>query len=434
MKITLFDYQLDKDNRIRREYQGGFGLQLNIGTSFLSRLLLKISKTANTPVLNFAYIAAYARKYGHHVIVSEDDVKEDADVIIMNASMLAHEKEMTLARTFSKRGQKVFFIGPLPTVNPDLFIEKNISAVIGEPESAFQRMFESGVIESGKIDSSEIKDLNSLPFPDWSAFPYETYSLEPKIHSSPVFPMLTSRSCPYTCNYCPYLVLSKTYRRRSNEHIISEIKYLQEKYGMKGVFFRDATFTFNRAATVEFTELVKKENITFEYMFETRIDCLDEELLDILWESGLRGINVGIENFDLNTLKKNKRKPISIEMQERIIRYAEKIGIKINSFFLFAYPEDTIESIEKTIKYSHLLNTYSAVFYILTPMPGTEAYLKIKNKINAPLEDCDGFTLTFEHDNLSKKDLEQLLDKAFVSYYFRLKFIFKYFKDRFLKF
>ena len=433
MKIVLLDYQFDENNRIMREFQGGFGLQLNIGRSFWSKILLKISKNTNTPLLNFAYIASYASKKGYKIVVSNKDVDEDADVIIMNASMLAHEKEVELARFYANRGQKVFFIGPFPSVRPDLFIGENISAVIGEPESAFQRMFESGILESGKVYSPVIADLDNFPFPDWSVFPYKNYTLEPKIQSSPVFPMLTSRGCPFTCNYCPYLVLTKSYRRRSNDNIIAEIKYLQEKYGMKGVFFRDATFTFNRKLTMEFAETVKKENIKFEYMCETRIDCLDEELLDRLWESGLRGINVGIENFDLQTLKINKRKPISIEMQERIIRYAEKKGIKINSFYLFGYPEDTIESIIKTIKYSHYLNTYSAVFYIYTPMPGTEAYLKIQDRINAPLKDCNGFTLTFKHDNLSKNEIEGLLDKAFVSYYFRPKFILKYIKDRYLK-
>ena len=96
MKIVLLDYQFDENNRIMREFQGGFGLQLNIGRSFWSKILLKISKNTNTPLLNFAYIASYASKKGYKIVVSNKDVDEDADVIIMNASMLAHEKEVEL--------------------------------------------------------------------------------------------------------------------------------------------------------------------------------------------------------------------------------------------------------------------------------------------------------------------------------------------------
>ena len=70
-------------------------------------------------------------------------------------------------------------------------------------------------------------------------------------------------------------------------------------------------------------------------------------------------------------------------------------------------------------------------FVISTPYPGTSFYEEIKNLITtSDWTKYDTYTSVFEHPNLSVEELEALKTKAFISYYFRLKWLFK---GKFLK-
>jgi len=224
--------------------------------------------------------------------------------------------------------------------------------------------------------------------------------------------------------------MSKHYRRRSVENIIEELSYLIKRYNMKGVFFRDATFTADHDFIMRLVDAIRTKNLRFDFMCETRLDCLSEEMLMKMKSVGLRGINAGIETKDLDILSKNKRKPIESHKLESIVKFAERNGIKINAFYMFGYPEDSTANILNTIEYAKLLNTFTALFYIYTPLPGTDGYQILKEKINADWDKFDGYTLTYKHDNLNPGELDLLREKAYVSYYWRLSYILKYARQR----
>ena len=85
---------------------------------------------------------------------------------------------------------------------------------------------------------------------------------------------------------------------------------------------------------------------------ETRLDMLNEEIIDLFYESGLRGLNVGIESINTDVLKKADRIPINIEYQTKIINYCHKKGIRVAAFYVFGLEADTKESINSTIEYA----------------------------------------------------------------------------------
>ena len=104
--------------------------------------------------------------------------------------------------------------------------------------------------------------------------------------------------------------------------------------------------------------------------------------------------------------------------------------IRVDDRNMFGYPEDSVTNILNTIEYAKLLNTYTALFYIYTPLPGTEGYEKLKDKITADWDRFDGYTLTYKHDILDPVELAHLREKAYVSYYWRLSYVLKYAKQR----
>ena len=93
---------------------------------------------------------------------------------------------------------------------------------------------------------------------------------------------------------------------------------------------------------------------------------------------------------------------------------------------------DTKKSIMKTINYAKKLNTHVAQFTITTPIPGTPFYEDFKDKVTTnDFEKYSNYNLVFEHSNLSEKELMKLKEKAFVSYYFRPRYMFSFFKRMF---
>jgi radical SAM superfamily enzyme YgiQ (UPF0313 family) len=140
---------------------------------------------------------------------------------------------------------------------------------------------------------------------------------------------------------------------------------------------------------------------------------------------------VGIESVNQEVLKKATRKSATIKKQNEIVDYCHKKGIRVAAFYIFGLPEDTEESIKQTIKYAKKLNTMVAQFFISTPFPGTKFYEQVKEEIyDHDFSHYNSYTPVHRSLNLTKKQLLKLKEKAFVSYYFRPRYVFRFLKSK----
>lgn len=424
MKICLLNIQKEGDNK---DYNGGFGTTFQVGKSFLARLLEKKRYGGEYfPLMSYGYLAAIFKKNGHTVDVLTNEVPKDSDLVIIQCSLVRHNLELDFIRRIKKEtNAKIGLIGPFVSVKPEIFLNYADFIIQGEPEEAALKMKDEK-IPKGIVKSNPVMNLDTLPFPDWSVFPIEKFSYKPIITKKPFTFIQGSRGCVYTCNYCPYKVFG-FYRERSVNSVIDEIEYLVKNYNIKGLMFRDPCFSLNKKRVAEIAYEIIKRGIKIEWGCETRLDKLDEELLKVLYKSGLRAIKVGVESVDSEILKSQKRKPIDMNHQERIIKFCDKIGIKVIAFYLIGLENDTKESIRNTIKYAKKLNTDFVNFTICTPIPGTEYFEQIKDKIyEKDWEKFDNFHPVFKHKNLSTEDLRKFQENAIVYYYIRPRFILKY--------
>ena len=428
MKIALVDIKKDGDNK---DFNGGFGTTFQIGKSIPSRVLSFLrGKLENLPTLSYVYIAGICKKYNHSVKYYLNEIPDSADLILIHVSLIRYNEEINFIKKMKQKGlNNIGVYGPIASVKPEFFKDADF-VLKGEPEQAIINIFEMNKVPKGVIESKPIEDLDSLPYPDWSCFPVEDYSLSPAISKKPTLWVHASRGCPYKCSYCPYLVFGK-YRARKPEKVIEELKYLKEKYNIKGFFFRDPTFSINHERIKKLAELMIKEELNLEWGCETRLDLLDISLLNLLYKAGLRAIKVGVESVDHDLLKKYKRLPPEINHQEKIINFCKKIGIRVIAFYIIGIPTDTKETIKNTINYSRRLNTSFANFTICTPIPGTDFYEEIKEKISDNnFNHYDNFHVVFKHDNLTSKEILDFQEKAITGYYFRLKYILMYFLEK----
>ncbi len=432
MKITLLNVLSKRNECINKDTMGGYGSATKIGNGILAKTIELTKKSGvKLPIFVLGYIASILFNEGHEVEYKINKIPEDSDLVIIHSSMVEYKTELKFAKEIKEKTKaKIGFIGPFASIKPELFLEHADFVIKNEPEQVFMEIAK-GKIPQGLIESQPIQELDLLPYPKWDIFPIKDYSYSPMINKKPFIPILSSRGCIFGCNYCPYKAYYGKPRERTPENIIKEIKYLKEKFKIKGLLFRDPLFTYDKERVKKIAELIIKENIEIEWACETHFDYLDEELIDILYKSGLRSLNVGIESSDPEILKKATRKSATIEKQNKIVKYCHKKGIRIAAFYILGLPDDTEDSILKTIKYAKKLNTIVAQFFISTPFPGTNFYEQIKDKIyDNDFSHYNSYTPVFRHKNLTKEQLLKLKEKAFVSYYYRPKYAFKFLKTK----
>lgn len=340
--------------------------------------------------------------------------------------------EVKALKSFNKDNTTLIILGAFAKEKFEIYRDYCDGIVIdGEPED-FLIDYASGLYSSlpknklcRKINSH---DINQLPFPKWDIFPYLSFSFAP-ILKGPAIPLITTRGCPYNCDYCHYMPEAGPISRgRTIANILDEIKYIKS-LGISNLVFRDLVFTINRKKTIELCQNIRDEKLNISWMIETRLDKLDPELIDEMVAAGLKHINLGVESPSEKILKSVGRKPFALQQQENIISYLHKVGVSISAFYIIGFMDDTHASIKATIDYAKQLNTLAAQFCIMTPFPGTKLYEDIKDKIID--HDWSHFTEyqpTLQLNHLSAKEITSYRDKAYRQYYLRPKWFLKYWR------
>ena len=406
---------------------GGYGSRFR-GFSWTTRWIERLRKLyQNVPSIHAAYLAAIFENAGHQVRVTRDELV-DGDIALILSSLVDYRHEIEWAQEAKKRhGMRVGFFGAPATHMPEL-LESHADFIIkGEPEQAAMRIA-SGEMPKGIMASPAIDDLDSLPFPAWDLFHQGSRHAVGRSFwaSRRVFPILSSRSCPEFCTYCPHRITAP-YRARSAENVVAEIEEICARHPQPYLIFRDPLFSEERERSTGIAEGILRKNLNVRFECETRLDDLDKDLLDLLHRAGLNAVTFGVESVDPATLKRVGRRPIPPEHQREIVSYCRDKGIATEGFFVIGFLTDTVESIRATIDFAIDLSPTFALFKMLTPFPGTPLFKHMKSLITeVNWEKFDGYTPTFRHPNLSHEDLRHLLGLAYTRFYVRPSFALNY--------
>jgi anaerobic magnesium-protoporphyrin IX monomethyl ester cyclase len=428
MRVALLNPIPLRRGAINKDVSGGFGTVSEFGASPVARVLTWLKQRGvHYPVLSLGYIAALFERAGWDVSYGgrvED--AENADVALVYSSLVAHRAEVELAENVRASGStRVGFVGPFASVKPELFSDRADFVITGEPERAVQRMAASGEVPHGLVSSPPLDDLDSLPFPAWRYFDADRFRYLPYF---PVgrgfFPVLSSRGCALSCAYyCPYTaVTGRKWRKRTPANVVAELEHLVRDYRAQRILFRDPLFTLDRKRSAEIADGIRAAGLRIEWVCETHLDYLDEDLLDRMHASGLRSIKVGIESANATVLEGVKRHHAGQERIRRLLRHCDRRGIAVVAFYILGLPTDTEASIAATTAYAKELNTIGAQFTIATPYPGTR-FFEAANAEGRLLTDdwerFDIYTPVMRHDSLSPDTIQRLKSKAYHQYYLR---------------
>ncbi len=406
---------------------GGYGSRFR-GFSWTTRWIERARRLfQNVPSIHAGYLAAIFHNAGHDVRITREEIIEgDFGLVLSSLVDYKHETEWVQETKKRYRGMRVGFFGAPATHMPELLQDHADFIIKGEPEQAGMRIA-AGEIPSGLMASPAIDDLDGLPFPAWHLFNGGRHAVGRSIRASRhSFPVLSSRSCPEFCTYCPHRITAP-YRARSAENVIAEIEDICRQFGESYLVFRDPLFTEERERAIGIAEGILRKNLKVQFECETRLDDLDKELINLLHRAGLDTITFGVESMDPATLKRVGRRPIPPEHQREIISHCRDLGITTEGFYVFGFLTDTVESIRATIDYSIDLGNTAALFKILTPFPGTPLYKHMKSLITeTDWEKFDGYTPTFTHPNVTHQELVHLLGSAYCRFYVRPSFAMNY--------
>lgn len=421
-----------------------------------------------TPQLGVMYLSSYLKKFGHEVKIIDalrDNLnykqiieivqKEQPQVVGIHCLSSFLQQVIDITKLLKEKNYKVFVGGVHPTFSPrSTLIDTGADYVIcGEGEIPLLKLVENnfvnnsiqGVYSLEDLQSDEllvdgtpvlkgeiVENLDDIPFPDWEQCPPDSFPHAPHAISAKGYPIgivTTSRGCPFRCTFCSSHNFYKGVRFRSVDNVIAEIKMLIEKYHIKELQFVDDNLTLKKSYALEVCERMIKEGLVIDWspINGIRADAFDEELALKMKESGCYLVDFGIEAVNSQVLK-NIKKGETIETITKAIECSHKAGLITIGNFIFGLPGDTKETVEEAIDYAVKSKLDRAGFFALNVLPGSDIANDLK-KQGVEIKTSALFsTSTHLVSELSTKEIEKYVQKAYWKFYFRPRILFNILK------
>jgi len=303
-----------------------------------------------------------------------------------------------MAALRARYGAPLFCFGPHASCTPEASMARAAEVdgmFIGEPED--------GLLALGLLDSLDrLEDIPNLtfrrhgqivphrahgtftgfldaPFPAWELLDLNAYRL-PLVNERYVI-IETSRGCPYSCDFCVAPIhQGHKFREKSARVLVDEMERSYRQFGLKFFYLWGDTVTLNVKTFSAFCDELIARKLPVQWFGNARADNLgDPAFVARLREAGCWMLALGIE-----TESEETRKDMMKRLEGKKIRTAlanmRSAGIRSFGFFIFGYPGETPQNLERTIEYAIDLDPDFANFYPAVPYPGTELYAKAKRE------------------------------------------------------
>lgn len=221
------------------------------------------------------------------------------------------------------------------------------------------------------------KALDAVPLPRWDLMPVDRYVMPRSAAAGTMrfLPMLSSRGCPFGCNYCPYPVgQGLPWRSRTAGNVVDEMEHLVRDFGVEYIIFRDPLFSANKKRVAEICTEIVRRKLKVAWRCETRIDCLDAPTIELMAAAGCTGVNFGVESSDPQVLNNVERKQIPEEQFLETMRLLRMHRISTFAFFVIGLPGDTVDTILTSIRFALRLGATWTQFTVATPFIGTKLH------------------------------------------------------------
>ncbi len=250
----------------------------------------------------------------------------------------------------------------------------------------------------------------------------------------------TIRGCPFNCVFCMN-PNGRVARARSVQSVMDELEHLITTYLPERISFGDELFSVYRERTLELLRAMADAEIgsRVKWDVQTHVRYVDDEIFELFKKARVDRVEMGIESGDEEALRR-MGKGTDLAMIQRAYMGARKHGVPFGTFFLLGQPNETLESVKKTIRLAGEVNPMLPMFGLMVPYPGTavaKMAAKGENGYRLVSTDWDDYNKqiggALEFSNISRRELEILQFRAYVTVFIRnlrirdfIKFLWEY--------
>ncbi len=332
-------------------------------------------------------LSAMARKAGCNVIVHGSDAPDHLE------KYFAHDAEYVICGEGERTLQEVL----------DYLLRKK-----GSRDSIDGLAY----IENGEIRRNParevLRDLDTLSFPARDLVDIDRYRrVWKERHGYFSTNMVTTRGCPFHCNWCAKPIYGQVYNSRSPGNVVAEMKMVKATVRPDHLWFCDDIFGLKPGWVAEFSEAVVRQDAVIPFKCLARVDLLLKgATIDELRKAGCRSVWVGAESGSqkiLDAMEKGTTVPQIYEATRRL----KRAGIQVAFFLQYGYPGESWDDISLTLKMVKECRPDEIGISVSYPLPGTKFYDNVRAELG-------------EKQNwLDSQDLAMLFRGTFVPEFYR---------------
>jgi anaerobic magnesium-protoporphyrin IX monomethyl ester cyclase len=237
----------------------------------------------------------------------------------------------------------------------------------------------------GRVRTSrrpDLRDPDILPFPAWDLVDVPRYrEIWYRRHGYYSMNMVTTRGCPYHCNWCAKPIWGQRYNSRSPDNVVAELRWLKTTYRPDHIWFADDIMGLKPRWFHRFAELVEQQDARVPFKSLHRVDLLLRgDTVDALKRAGARTVWVGAESASqhiLDAMEKGTR----VEQIYEAARRLRAAGIEVGFFLQFGYPGETRDDIRRTLQMVRDCRPDDIGMSVSYPLPGTKFHDAVRQQL-----------------------------------------------------
>jgi anaerobic magnesium-protoporphyrin IX monomethyl ester cyclase len=193
---------------------------------------------------------------------------------------------------------------------------------------------------------------------------------------------VTTRGCPYHCNWCAKPIYGQRYGSRSPAQVVDEIKWLKDVYKPDHLWIADDIFGLKPGWIERFAALARERDAIVPFKCLLRADGVTEPVARALADAGCRTAWIGAESGSQRILDAME-KGTSIEQIRTATARLHHVGIAVGFFLQFGYPGETLADIELTRQMVRDCAPDDIGISVSYPLPGTRFYERVKAELGS---------------------------------------------------